>query len=248
MIYNFDPLTFQIFFVDRFVHKGGLYEVEPRAYAALSFRVRGTGEFQIADKHFITKTGDVLFMPANTPYRVEYSDSVSISVNLNDCNYDEAENISLKNSAAIELRFQRMLELWNERHSVNQVKSSIYDILETIANDKQLALGETAFANSIRYIDEHFRDPELDIEAVCKNGFISVSSLQRAFRENMGMSPKQYLIKLRMNKALELLTENDISIKEVSFACGFADEKYFSRAFKKKYGYPPSQIRNHIII
>lgn len=248
MIYCFDSLTFQIVLVDRFVHQEGFYDVEPRSYAAISFRLRGTGEFWVADKHFVTKTGDVLFMPANTPYKVEYSDSVSITVNLNDCNYEEAENICLKNTAPIELRFQHMLETWNARHSINGVKSIIYDILEAIANDKRISLGETAFANSIRYIDEHYCDPDLDIEAVCKNGFISVSSLQRAFQENIGISPKQYLIKLRMNKALELLTENDISIREVSFACGFADEKYFSRAFKKKYGYPPSQIRNHITI
>ncbi|MBQ8040550.1 MAG: helix-turn-helix transcriptional regulator [Lachnospiraceae bacterium] len=62
------------------------------------------------------------------------------------------------------------------------------------------------------------------------------------------MSPKQYLIQLRMNRALELLTKNEISVKEISFACGFTDEKYFSRAFKKRYGYPPSQLKNNMII
>ena len=37
-------------------------------------------------------------------------------------------------------------------------------------------------------------------------------------------------------------------VKEISFACGFADEKYFSRAFKKRYGYPPSQLKNNMIV
>ena len=71
---------------------------------------------------------------------------------------------------------------------------------------------------------------------------------QRAFLQHFGVSPKQYIIKLRMNKALQLLVENKLSVKEISFLCGFSDDKYFSRAFREKYGYPPSQLRNRIVI
>ena len=49
-----------------------------------------------------------------------------------------------------------------------------------------------------------------------------------------------------MNKALKLLIENKLSIKEIALACGFPDEKYFSRAFKERFGHPPSQILGHI--
>ena len=76
---------------------------------------------------------------------------------------------------------------------------------------------------------------------------MSASGLQRAFLQHFGSSPKQYVIKLRLHKALQLLVENKLSVKEVAFACGFSDEKYFSRAFKAKYGYPPSQLREHML-
>ena len=49
-----------------------------------------------------------------------------------------------------------------------------------------------------------------------------------------------------MNKALKLLIENKLSVREIALKCGFEDEKYFSRAFKNKYGHPPSQILGHI--
>ena len=45
-----------------------------------------------------------------------------------------------------------------------------------------------------------------------------------------------------MEKALELLSEGELSIKEIAFTCGYSDEKYFSRAFRKKYGCPPSHF------
>jgi two-component system response regulator YesN len=48
-----------------------------------------------------------------------------------------------------------------------------------------------------------------------------------------------------MNKALGLLVEGRLSIKEISFICGFSDDKYFSRIFKNTYGYPPSQLRKN---
>ena len=86
-----------------------------------------------------------------------------------------------------------------------------------------------------------------DIEAACEAAFVTASTLQRGFAKHVGMSPKQYLTQLRMNRALELLADNELSVKEISLACGFVDEKYFSRAFKKKYGCSPSQMRKHIV-
>lgn len=248
MIYNYDELAFQILTIDRYTHEKGTYNVKERPYAAFSLRLSGTGAFEVAGKRFVTSPGDVLFIPADTPYMVEYSVSESIVVHFKSCNYCEAENISVDNSPAIGFLFRQLLREWSEAHSVNQAKAMIYEILEKIEKHKKNSVKDTAFTRCVAYIDAHFYEPELDVGAVCRIGFISASSLQRAFQTHFGLSPKQYLLKLRMNRALELLTENTLSVKEISFACGFSDEKYFSRVFRQKYGYPPSELRDHIII
>ncbi|MBR2988103.1 MAG: helix-turn-helix domain-containing protein [Clostridia bacterium] len=248
MIYNFETLSFQILTVDRFFHREGFFNVKARPFSALSFRINGTAVFEIGNTRLLAKPGDVLFLPANTPYKVEYSVGESIVVHFEHCNYFEVENACVGNSLAIGVRFQHLLEVWNQQHSANQAKSIIYDILDKMSSDQKMSISDTAIANCIHYIDEHFCDPNIDVETVCGIAFISVSSLQRAFTKYFGLSPKQYLIQLRMNRALDLLTENVLSVKEISFACGFTDEKYFSRAFKKKYGYPPSQFRKNIIV
>ena len=248
MIYNDDDLSFKILTVSRFFHKDGVFRVKARPYAAFSYRVSGTCIFEIGGKTMNAKAGDILYIPAGTPYKVEYSVGESIVVHFEHCGYQESENFSLSNPSDIGLQFLRLVEFWSKYHSVNQAKSIIYDILDKIENDQKLSIKDGSVATCIQYMQEHFCDPELDIEAVCLASFISVSTLQRAFAKYFGISPGQYLISLRMNRALELLKKNAHSVKQIAFLCGFSDEKYFSRAFKKRYGTPPSQFKNHMMV
>lgn len=248
MIYNFDDLSFGILTIDRFFHKEGKFNVKARPYAALSFRESGEGVFKIGDKTFVTKPGDVLFIPADVPYEVDYSVSESIVANLQFCNYTEAESFELRASAGIQALFLQLLEEWSSGYSVNRAKSTIYGILEKIREYRDVTGADAAFAAAFQYIERHFCDSGLDVASVCESAFISPSTLQRLFIKHFGISPKQYIIKLRMNKALGMLAEGEKSVREIASACGFLDEKYFSRAFRKKYGYPPSRLRDNMII
>jgi AraC-like DNA-binding protein len=189
-----------------------------------------------------------LFIPADVPYEVEYSVSESIVANLLSCNYSEAELLAFENPAEGAMLFLQLLENWQTEHSVNQAKSSIYGILEKIDRGKRAVGENTAFVASLRYVEAHFRDPLLDICDVCDACFVSRSSLQREFSEHFGISPKQYIIKLRMNLALRLLVEARLPVREIALSCGFLDEKYFSRAFKKQYGCSPSEMRKRISV
>ena len=214
MIYTFDHLSFQILAIDRFFHDNGTYEVKARPHAALSFRVSGTGTFRAADKCLTVTPGDVLFIPAGMPYKADYSVSESIVAHLTDCSYAEAEIFSPENGTPIRLAFECLLQEWNTHHSVNLAKSAIYGILDKMANDKKGAFESTSFAACLRYMEAHFHEPTLDISEIRERGFISASGLQRAFKEQLGLSPKQYLDRLRMNRALELLAENALRRKQ----------------------------------
>lgn len=248
MIYNYEELSFQILTIDRFYHKKGTFFVKARPYAALSYRERGTGTFKIEGKTFQVKPGDVLFIPANTPYEVEYSVSESIVANLHSCNYSEPEMFELSQRPGISMLFLQMLDDWQRLHSANRGKATVYTVLDRIREYNGTTIENASFSECLAYIEKHFCDPAFDLAQLCKTTFISSSSLHRLFVKHFGVSPKQYIIKLRMNKALSLLIEDKLSVKEISFASGFADEKYFSRAFRSKYGYSPSQLRHNIIM
>lgn len=243
MIYQFEGLSFQVMTVGYFVHKPGIFHVKARKYAAFSFRVSGNASFRIGNRQYVTNPGDILFLPADIPYQVEYSVSESIVAHLTDCNDDEAEMIFVENQRAMAFLFQQLLANWNQKHSVNQAKSDLYAILEAIGNGKKCSTDHMVSAECVRYLHEHFCDPDLTVETLAKIAFISPSGLQRGFHQQFGLSPKQYLTKLRMDKALALLATTNLSIKEIAFACGFTDEKYFSHTFKKRIGCSPAQYR-----
>ena len=84
----------------------------------------------------------------------------------------------------------------------------------------------------------------VSLEDIARAADISRSEAGRCFQTYMGCSPVDALIHYRLQTAHGLLSKRVMSLKEVSFACGFNSANYFSRQFKKTYGYTPSQIFN----
>jgi AraC family transcriptional regulator len=77
---------------------------------------------------------------------------------------------------------------------------------------------------------------------------MSVSTFQRRWNEAMGITPARYALGLRLQEACRLLIETSDSISEVASACGFEDECYFSRCFRRQFGIPPHSYRkDHLI-
>lgn len=67
--------------------------------------------------------------------------------------------------------------------------------------------------------------------------------LSKAFKAKTGLSPKQYLMKVRLKKAQELLSGN-LTIDQISSSVGFNDALYFSKQFRKEFGISPTDYRN----
>lgn len=239
MIYNYDALSFQIQNIMLIQHNHGSYDVEGRPYAALSFRRSGRAVFEIDGRCIVNEPGDMVYIPANVPYGVEYTAGESIVVHLTDCTYREAEKIVTDNKDLFEARFLHMRKVWIERHSVNSIKSHLYEIFAELEGESAISPVGAEFLRCIDYIEKNFDKSRLNVEALCGQFHMSRSSLQRRFLKYFGISAKEYVQKLRMNRALELLIEGKYSVKESASLCGFEDEKYFSRVFKKKFGYPP---------
>ena len=96
------------------------------------------------------------------------------------------------------------------------------------------------FQKMLTYIYEHYTGT-VTLEDIANAANISRSDAGRCFNTYMGCSPIDALIQYRLQTARRLLSEKALTLQEISFACGFNSVNYFSRQFKKIYGYAPSQ-------
>ena len=73
--------------------------------------------------------------------------------------------------------------------------------------------------------------------------FFSIEYLTKLFRSKYGFTMYDYLLSLRMKRAIELLENDSYKIQDISDRLGYSDNHYFSKAFKKYYGFTPTEFR-----
>jgi len=97
-----------------------------------------------------------------------------------------------------------------------------------------------------QYIRTHFNE-FLTLEHVAEIVELSPPYFAKIFKEEVGKTFVDYVTELRLEKAKELLLQNQLSFKEISFAVGYRDPNYFSRVFKKFFHMSPREFRNTIL-
>lgn len=94
-------------------------------------------------------------------------------------------------------------------------------------------------------IYENLSNADFDINAEIKNIGFNSDYMRRCFKEVSGETPLEYMTRLRIGMAEALLINNlQLSVKQVSDACGFNDSFYFSTCFKKHTGHSPRNYRS----
>ncbi|HET6450033.1 MAG TPA: response regulator [Spirochaetia bacterium] len=98
-------------------------------------------------------------------------------------------------------------------------------------------------AQAQRYIDSHYGEPTLSLEQVALSSHISPGYLSRLLKLETGFSFVDYLTRVRINKAMQMMSDPAMKIYEVAEAVGYQSQHYFSRAFKRVFGRPPVEFR-----
>jgi AraC-like DNA-binding protein len=106
--------------------------------------------------------------------------------------------------------------------------------------------GRTAVDTAVDQIARQLRqDPGRDwtVAEMAGRAALSRAQFTRRFIKQFGMSPAQYLIQARIDRAHQLLTESGMTVTATAAALGYTDVPYFSRQYKQRTGRPPSQER-----
>ena len=96
---------------------------------------------------------------------------------------------------------------------------------------------------AVTYMEQHYQR-DLTVEEVADVCRLNRSYFSKLFREEMGCPPQEFLIRLRLAKAAEMMRTSRASIGGIAAMCGYANQLHFSRAFKKRYGISPRHWRD----
>ncbi len=102
--------------------------------------------------------------------------------------------------------------------------------------------GDRELDELCRYLGDHLAEADTVARSLARR-IPNYDSLRHRFRAVFRMSPRRYLVRLRMEQARHLLLESDLPIAAVSARLGFARQHEFARAFRREVGCPPSAFR-----
>ncbi|MCL2232660.1 MAG: AraC family transcriptional regulator [Treponema sp.] len=150
--------------------------------------------------------------------------------------------LSLFNHIFDEVRNQRPLY---QLKTCAQILSLIAEVLTRERRKEQPTYYEKIVAKA-KYLMESNVYSAINMASISDQLGVSTSRLNEIFKTYTSMTPYQYFIQIKIHKAEGLLEQEDIPVKEVAFKMGFEDQYYFSRLFKNKTGFSPSDWKKFV--
>lgn len=240
---------------------GYSYGPKRRDYHFIHFVKEGKGLLEIENQTIEVHQNQLFIVPANTvstytadetnPWKYSWIGFTGIeSLNFVQMMLQSNPKQFVKNCEDIiffENKIEQIIELnQNTLSSYFKINGLMYEIigyllseceLDTVINDKT-----TISYQAMNYMDLHYHD---DIQIADVAYFLGVhpNYLSTVFKEQIGISPKNYLSNLKVSKAKKLLTESNDPIYWIAGSVGFNDALSFSKFFKKETGVSPSNYR-----
>ncbi|MDR6550097.1 AraC-like DNA-binding protein [Paenibacillus qinlingensis] len=132
-----------------------------------------------------------------------------------------------------------------EKETISEIRdllqASLQDAMVNDSTDKHNEHNYYIVDAVKEYIHLHYRDLSLNLPSIAATMKISARQLSKIFRESMDISIPDYINKLRMEKAAELLVDQQISVREIVEQVGFVNESYFFSLFKKRFHVTPRE-------
>lgn len=218
----------------------------------LIFHFSGQATVYFNDQVLETAPNVIRFLPQGTVSRyeverTELGSCIDIFFQTDKPVSTEAFNYYAGEDSRLGALFKKLFSLWvcKEEGSYFECMGLLYRILSRMqhrgyAPKKQSDLLRPA----IDYINEHFLTDELPVEPLADLCGVSYSYLKKLFVKHLGLSPKQYILQLKMNYACDLLRTGRYTVSQTADHCGFRDVYYFSRQFKAHIGVSPSKYKS----
>ena len=217
-----------------------------RNFSALSFRFRSDAVLISKTEKYSMKDNYVSYFPARLDYTRVASVDEMIVVHFDTISYN-TKNIEYfipNDPTTLSELFLEIFDVWNKKELGYKYKCSaiLYEIFaECYIQNYVLKSQNSKIQNSVEYLLKNYKKNDLSIREIADRSFMSEVYFRKLFKEEYGVSPQKYIIDLRIQNAVGLISAGYYSLKEVAYMSGYHDYKYFSVEFKKIVGVSPSE-------
>lgn len=214
---------------------------------------QGEGRMEIGSYEYHYRPGTIICQPPNVPH-TKYSSGtfrdmyVQLSgFSLTDPSHTgKAVVLQDDSEKSVETLILMANRIFHKRESNSaRILSSLSDAMEQmLIGWYQHNPGNEQVEQLKNRIADSFTNPEFSISGLLADTAYCPDHLRRLFRRETGLTPLEYLTKLRVSNAEKLMRDNAVlhySVSDISVMSGFYDSGYFSRVFRKMTGMTPSE-------
>ncbi|WP_028559600.1 AraC family transcriptional regulator [Paenibacillus pinihumi] len=150
---------------------------------------------------------------------------------------------------ALHSKFEIMEQSWRKLTLLDKLYAKavlyrfVHECLGQMARQELGVKRVDLVSRATHYIETSYSEA-ITVQGLAELFGCSSSYLSRLFKKQLGITPNEYLIQVRIGHASRLLTETKASLQEISSSIGYLDVYYFSRVFKKQTGVPPLRYRS----
>ena len=254
------------------VHNCGIEDCLPahqwgpgiRDHYVIHLVTKGKGSLKIKDQHYSLDKGNLFLVPANTLAQYKADDTEPWSYawvgfrGLSAQKLCNEAGLSTKNPVIIFDQQENLYKIIEKmlrysggaRYHELQRLSLLYAFFSLVIEKTSIA-GINPETRQIEYLRQAIRFIEanyaanINISGIASHVGLDRSYMYSLFQKHMQITPKKYLTRFRMNKAIELL-KTTLTVGEIAHSVGYDDALLFSKAFKKEKGITPSKYRRNM--
>lgn len=222
--------------------KGRAVQIKNRPSWGLSFCAEGQITYIHNGKTFVSDRNHAVILPEGQTYTLHCDKSGTFPLINFKCAAPPCGTIMqipIRSAESYIKDCEHLKNLFLFERNRLKIMSIFYNILYSLASFN--VSGCNILIPAIKYIENNYRDPNLTNADLAKQCSVSEIYFRKLFTQTYSVSPKQFVIDVRINKAKQLLTDGLFKICAVSGKCGFSNPYHFSRVFRKKTGLTPTE-------
>lgn len=224
-----------------FSQKGRFESIKNRAEYGLSFCTEGQITYTHNGNKVISDKNHAVILPQNQSYSLYGDETGNFPVINFTCTKDLCDtiiSIPIENADVYMRDFKKLQSLVLLDGNRMEILSVFYHMLHRMeAQNTQCKI----IIPAVKYLEKNYANPHLTNTELAMQCNISEVYFRRMFAQQYNMTPKQFLIDIRINHAKQLLSEGRLKINAVAEKCGFTNQYHFDRVFKDKTGLTPTE-------